>query len=42
MTERGAKSISPPSQKKARNVAEYLYQGATIMIALLVALSAVV
>ena len=42
MTEKTANSISDPRQQKPRNMAEYLYQGATVVAALLLVLSAAV
>jgi hypothetical protein len=41
MTENTANPISTP-QQKPRNVAEFLYQGATVVAALLLVLSAAV
>jgi hypothetical protein len=42
MTEKTANSISESLQQKQRNTAEYLYQGATVVAALLLVLSAAV
>jgi hypothetical protein len=40
MTDNTANSISEPSQQKPLKLAEYLYQGATVVAALLLVLSA--
>ena len=42
MTEKTANSISEPRQQKQPNTAEFLYQGATVVAALLLVLSAAV
>jgi hypothetical protein len=42
MTEETANPNSMPLQEKPRNLAEYLYQGATVVAALLLVLSAAV
>jgi hypothetical protein len=42
MPEKTPNSISDPHQQKQRNTAEFLYQGATVVAALLLVLSAAV